>query len=410
MAEVLLDSGPDSVNELRTLLGDPRHPQRRRLIVVVLGELRAFEAVPELTAALRDADDELCARACHALGKIGDPESAEPLAAVAMDGARPWFVRTAAAGACGQIGDPRTAGTLVEALDSEEWYPRNAAATRAGPARGRRRRRRLQPRRRARARVDRALLGPARRRRRAPRRSSSAPRAASAGSAASSPPRRAPGRPPGSRSSPGATTATGRYATMVLAPAAPAPDAPGGGAGVMHDVFSVINHIVLAYFVLLLGSYSAVTLLSWLQVRRYYRRLVHARLQRSVRSQLTPPISICAPAYNEAEVIVDAMRSMLGLRYPGARGRAHQRRLDRRHARPADRGVLDVPRRPARAPAHPVRARARRVALAHPLQPRRRRQGERRQAPTRSTPRSTSRATRWSAASTPTRCSSRRRS
>ena len=129
MAEVLLDSGPDSVNELRTLLGDPRHPRRRRLIVVVLGELRAFEAVPELTAALNDRDDELCARACHALGKIGDPESAEPLAAVAMDGARPWFVRTAAAGACGQIGDPRTAGTLVEALDSEEWYPRNAAAS-----------------------------------------------------------------------------------------------------------------------------------------------------------------------------------------------------------------------------------------------------------------------------------------
>ena len=129
MAEVLLDSGPDSVTELRALLGDPRHPQRRRLIVVVLGELRAFDAVPELTAALRDPDDELCARACHALGKIGDPDSAEPLAAVAMDGARPWFVRTAAAGACGQIGDPSTAGTLVEALDSEEWYPRNAAAT-----------------------------------------------------------------------------------------------------------------------------------------------------------------------------------------------------------------------------------------------------------------------------------------
>jgi HEAT repeat protein len=129
MAEVLLDSGPDSVNELRTLLGDPGQPQRRRLIVVVLGELRALEAVPELTAALRDHDDELCARACHALGKIGDPESAEPLAVVAMDSARPWFVRTAAAGACGQIGDPRTAGTLVEALGSEEWYPRNAAAS-----------------------------------------------------------------------------------------------------------------------------------------------------------------------------------------------------------------------------------------------------------------------------------------
>jgi HEAT repeat protein len=129
LAEVLLDSGPDAIEELRALLGDPRHARRRRLIVVVLGELRAMEAVPELVATLRDPDDELVARACHALGKIGDPESAEAIAAVAMDGARPWFVRTAAAGACGQIGDPRIAGVLVEALDSEEWYPRNAAAT-----------------------------------------------------------------------------------------------------------------------------------------------------------------------------------------------------------------------------------------------------------------------------------------
>jgi hypothetical protein len=128
IADVLLDSGPNSVSELRTLLGDPRHPPRRRLIVVVLGELRAFEAVPELVAALRDPDVELCARACHALGKIGDPESAEPLAVVALDDARPWFVRTAAAGACGQIGNPRTADSLVEVLGSDEWYPRNAAA------------------------------------------------------------------------------------------------------------------------------------------------------------------------------------------------------------------------------------------------------------------------------------------
>ena len=128
-AEVLLDSGPEAVDELRELLSDPRHPRRRRLIVVVLGELRAHDAVPELVIALGDPDDELCARACHALGKIGDPAVADAIAGVAMDGGRPWFVRTAAAGACGQIGDPRSAGVLVEALDSEEWYPRNAAAT-----------------------------------------------------------------------------------------------------------------------------------------------------------------------------------------------------------------------------------------------------------------------------------------
>jgi len=85
---------------------------------------------------------------------------------------------------------------------------------------------------------------------------------------------------------------------------------------VIRDVVMAINHVVLAYFILILISYSGVTLLSWIQVRRYFRRLVHARLQRSVRSRLTPPITICAPAYNEAEVIIDAVRSMLGLRYP----------------------------------------------------------------------------------------------
>jgi cellulose synthase/poly-beta-1,6-N-acetylglucosamine synthase-like glycosyltransferase len=84
----------------------------------------------------------------------------------------------------------------------------------------------------------------------------------------------------------------------------------------LRDFVLGINYVVLGYFVLVLVSYSAVTFLSWVQVRRYFRRLVHARLQRSVRSRLTPPISVCVPAHNEAEVIVDAIRSMLALRYP----------------------------------------------------------------------------------------------
>ena len=202
LAEVLLDSGPDSVTELRTLLGDPRHPRRRRLIVVVLGELRASDAVPELVAALSDPDEELCARACHALGKIGDPESAGPLAAVAMDGGHPWFVRTAAAGACGQIGDPRTADTLVDVLDSDEWYPRNAAAAAlvqlgdAGLAAVCSRVSSLEPE------SDRPLLGHARRCRAHGGDDRPGGRAASAACAGSSPPRRAPARPPASRSSP----------------------------------------------------------------------------------------------------------------------------------------------------------------------------------------------------------------
>ena len=234
LAEVLLDSGPDSVNELRTLLGDPRHPRRRRLIVVVLGELRAFEAVPELIAALDDADDELCARACHALGKIGDPESAEA-ARGRGDGRRAPLVRAHRRGrrlrADRRPARRRHAGRRAR---QRGVVPAQRGGDGAGPARGRRRGGRLQPRRLARARVGRALLGPARRRRATPRRRSSGRRAASAGCAASSPPRRAPGRPPASRSSPRRETATGRYATMVLG-ATPLPRTRRAGGGARHD-------------------------------------------------------------------------------------------------------------------------------------------------------------------------------
>ena len=488
LAEVLLDSGPDSVTELRTLLGDPRHPQRRRLIVVVLGELRAFDAVPELIAALRDPDDELCARACHALGKIGDPESAEPLAAVAMDGGAP-LVRAHRRGRRLRADRrPAHAPTLVDALDSEEWYPRNAAAAAlvrledAGVAAVCSRVASLEPESvahywglldaagRTEATIVRAAAGERRVRRfvTAAARAGATARLEDNSSTRSTrttqhhasahllltpacaicnrisslkpksvahywavldaagrprqiaaPPRRAPVRrssPPRarratarSRSSPardgdgplrgGVLAPTGRYRRRRTAPS-------GGGVTRTLPVGQPRRARLLR---LILVSYSLVTLLSWVQVRRYYRRLVHARLQRSVRSQLTPPISICAPAYNESEVIVDAMRSMLGLRYP-----EHEVVLtnDGSTDDTLDQLIEAFSMYRVDQPEHPRirdRARARRVALAHPLQPRRRRQGERRARRRAERRRSTSRATRWSAASTPTRCSSPRR-
>ena len=212
MAEVLLDSGPDSVNELRTLLGDPRHPQRRRLIVVVLGELRAFDAVPELTAALRDRDDELCARACHALGKIGDPESAgaargrrdrrrAPLVRAHRRGRRlradrrPAHRRHAGRRARqrGVVPAQRRGGSAGRGSRTPA-SPRSAAASpRSSPSRSRT--------------TGACSTPPAGR-----RRSSSAPPPASAGCGGSSTRRHAPARPPGSRSWPARETAVGRYA------------------------------------------------------------------------------------------------------------------------------------------------------------------------------------------------------
>ena len=115
-------------------------------------------------------------------------------------------------------------------------------------------------------------------------------------------------------------TPSGRYAAAVLRP--PARDsrsgryterrsARGGGRDMTRSSSLWVNRIVLGLLRADPRLLHGVTFLSWIQVRRYYRRLVHARLQRSVRSRLTPPISICTAAYNEAEVIVDAMRSML---------------------------------------------------------------------------------------------------
>jgi cellulose synthase/poly-beta-1,6-N-acetylglucosamine synthase-like glycosyltransferase len=76
------------------------------------------------------------------------------------------------------------------------------------------------------------------------------------------------------------------------------------------------SYLVLVYFGVLTLSYLAVTLVSAMQVRAYFRRRSEAALVRAMRSPLTPPVTICVSAYNEAETIVDSIRAMLNLQYP----------------------------------------------------------------------------------------------
>jgi HEAT repeat protein len=128
VVETLLDYGRPAIAELLGLLATERDPERRRVIAVALGELRAVDAVPELVKCLHEDDDELAARAAHALGKIGDPRSAADLAAL-VTGARSWIVRAAACGACGQMAAPEAPPALASALADESWHVRNAAAT-----------------------------------------------------------------------------------------------------------------------------------------------------------------------------------------------------------------------------------------------------------------------------------------
>jgi len=82
------------------------------------------------------------------------------------------------------------------------------------------------------------------------------------------------------------------------------------------DVLRAFSYLALGYFALLTMSYLAITLLSAVQVRGYFRRRSQAALRRTLRSQLTPPVTICVSAYNEAATIVDSIRAMLTLQYP----------------------------------------------------------------------------------------------
>jgi cellulose synthase/poly-beta-1,6-N-acetylglucosamine synthase-like glycosyltransferase len=82
------------------------------------------------------------------------------------------------------------------------------------------------------------------------------------------------------------------------------------------DALRVFNATVLVYFGLITVSYLAVTMMSAHEVRSYFRRRSGAALRRTLRSRMSPPVTICASAYNEAETIVDSMRAMLTLQYP----------------------------------------------------------------------------------------------
>jgi cellulose synthase/poly-beta-1,6-N-acetylglucosamine synthase-like glycosyltransferase len=75
---------------------------------------------------------------------------------------------------------------------------------------------------------------------------------------------------------------------------------------------------VLGYFLTLTGLYAVLLLLSWRWCREYKRKvttqpfdfdaLEHLR-------RLVPPLTLIVPAYNEALVVVESVRSMLGLTY-----------------------------------------------------------------------------------------------
>jgi cellulose synthase/poly-beta-1,6-N-acetylglucosamine synthase-like glycosyltransferase len=87
-------------------------------------------------------------------------------------------------------------------------------------------------------------------------------------------------------------------------------------SGIGADLLRAFNYLALTYFAALTLCYLAITLMSAVQVRTYFRRRSQSALVRAMRSRLTPPVTLCVSAYNEAETIVDSIRAMLNIQYP----------------------------------------------------------------------------------------------
>lgn len=76
------------------------------------------------------------------------------------------------------------------------------------------------------------------------------------------------------------------------------------------------NYVVLAYFVLLNVVYLGASLFAFSALKRYALRLKSLDLTDLITSGGAPPISLVAPAYNEALTCVESVRSLLKIEYP----------------------------------------------------------------------------------------------
>ncbi len=77
-----------------------------------------------------------------------------------------------------------------------------------------------------------------------------------------------------------------------------------------------INLIALIYFVILNLSYLVASFLAFFYLRKYALRMKFVDMNELIHSAGAPPITLLAPAFNEEATCVEAIRSLLTLKYP----------------------------------------------------------------------------------------------
>lgn len=84
-----------------------------------------------------------------------------------------------------------------------------------------------------------------------------------------------------------------------------------------YHAMNVFNVVIVSYFFVANGTYTILMLLSLGYTWIHMRRLVYQGLDEIRDSAATPPATIIMPAWNEQEVVVESVRSILKTDYPG---------------------------------------------------------------------------------------------
>jgi len=83
----------------------------------------------------------------------------------------------------------------------------------------------------------------------------------------------------------------------------------------MFKTIMIFNGLVLGYFIVANAAYLFLSLLAVRRMRRHLRRQDSTNLDALIKSAGDLPVSLIIPAYNESEIIVPVVRSMLTLAY-----------------------------------------------------------------------------------------------
>ena len=84
----------------------------------------------------------------------------------------------------------------------------------------------------------------------------------------------------------------------------------------VETLLVAVEHLVLAYFLVLNSTYLAFTIVSFYDLRRYRQRVWRGDLRALLSDSSYLPVSILVPAHNERETVVANVQSLLTATYP----------------------------------------------------------------------------------------------